>query len=438
MGLKRRIGLAAAFTLIALLYAGLLYVWNWYDIAVFSNWVIAFKELGLLKLYEAPRVFGVRFRNVYPPLAPIFYVANYELAEKMVYLISAILGMHQAPEYLVLPALKLLLYLAIGVVGYVLWRRLGAEAAVAWFLGAPTVAIAAAYNFDVFIALLILASLYAAYRGAIYASSILLALAVLIKPLPAVFYLPLLVIVYRLRGRGAAAKYLLAGVLTGAAILAPFLAIDARSTLYWMIGFHAERPPQGPSIMLFFRLLGTQPPHLLWLAAFTALTIPVVLLAYRRPSRSPERLGLLLVAMMAAYLAVGKVVNPQYYIWVYPLLLLAAIPSSTAAVIAYNIGCASTSLYYLLSFIAGMATGHVFIEDEERWYSTTYLLKSSLHPALRGKVAHLLHDKPFTEAAVILHNNWHIVAAVLAAINIAAMIIVYVEALRMYKRKHAA
>ncbi len=434
MGLKRVVGVAGAFALIVCLYGFLLYVWNWYDVSVFSNWVIAFKELGLLKLYEAPRVFGVRFRNVYPPLAPIFYVANYELAEKMVYLISVILGMHQAPEYLVLPILKILLYAVIGVVGYVLWRRAGVEAAIAWFLGAPTVVVAAAYNFDVIIALLILASLYAAYRGSVYASSILLALAVLVKPLPAIFYLPVAAVLYRLRGRGAAAKYLLAGAATGAAILAPFLAIDARSTLYWMIGFHAERPPQGPSILLLFRLAGIQPPHLLWLLCFAALSAPVLLYAYRRAPREPWSLGLLLVAMMAAYLAVGKVVNPQYYVWVYPLLILAAVPaSSTLTLLLYNMGCASTSLYYLLSFIAGMATGHVFIEDEERWYSTSYLLKSSIHPALQGRVAHLLHDKPFIHLADALYANWHAVAAALAIVNIACMLAVYVAALRMLK-----
>jgi uncharacterized membrane protein len=304
------------------------------------------------------------FRVEYPPLAlPVF-------------LLPALLSPANLPIGPYRVAFETLLlacgFLIIGCVVMAAWwlgasrRRLilvAAATAISPLLVGPLILA----RFDLFPALLTAAAIAAIAAERFRLGAILLALAIMAKVYPIVI-LPLLVIhVWRHAGRREAVICAVLSVATCGLVLLPFF-VESPSGVTWAISRVFERPLQveslTASVLFALRSLGVAQLQLVYsfssmnviggltsqLATAENVVLGVLLIAiwarYARSAATPNGLIIASAAAVAAFVAFGKVLSPQYLIWLIPLVVVLPGRAGIVAVAVLAVALALTSAYY--------------------------------------------------------------------------------------------
>jgi hypothetical protein len=206
-------------------------------------------------------------------------------------------------------------------------------------------------RYDAVPALLVVAALLALLRGRERLAFAALGLAVAVKVYPVVCLPIALVRVWRTKGRGAALRALGVAAGVAAAVFAYFAAVGLGGlgfSFWTQAKRHLQIESLGASLLLSADKLGLYESH--WIAGkpsstdlggrlpdvVASLTSLVALAAvagvvvlYRRGRESDERLVAATAAAVTAFVVFGKVLSPQYLIWLVPLVpLLGGAPAA--------------------------------------------------------------------------------------------------------------
>jgi hypothetical protein len=222
-------------------------------------------------------------------------------------------------------------------------------------------------RFDLWPALLVLTSLALLLRGRLRRGHAVLGLAIATKLFPAVL-LPLTV-AYAWRTRGRREALLCLGVVVGvcAVVVVPFAAL-APAGVWHSLTVQADRPLQieslGSSILLALHqaaglklawdtshgsqnLRGSAPDALAALSTAIEVIVLVVLsVAFARGPADRERLVRYSAAVLVAFVALGKVLSPQFMIWLLPVLPLVAGRRGAVAAAGLLVACILTQLWF--------------------------------------------------------------------------------------------
>jgi hypothetical protein len=223
-------------------------------------------------------------------------------------------------------------------------RRLPLAAAVALTsLGALALGPVVLSRFDLWPATLTIAALALLVYERRRSAFAVLGLAFAAKLFPALLLPPMLVYVWRRNGRRQAVVCGLCFIAVAAACYAPFLVLGPHGVWSSLAG-QASRPLQiesiGASILLAVHqvlgtsltmdvshgsnnLVGSVPDKLAAGAAVVQiLVILAIWIGFLRGPADPERLVRTCAACICAFIAFGKVLSPQYLVWLLPLVPL--------------------------------------------------------------------------------------------------------------------
>ena len=376
--------------------------WNWYDVRIFLNWVLAVRQLSIVKVYMAYNLLGPQYRAVYPPIPILIFIVTSSLTN---HLLAALNGLASdfaslARCYLMRLTLKLPLLISVVVTGYILKRVCKRSTAFFWFvLGVPTLITLATYQFDPLVSLLLLLSVLSLTKlNREYVSAVFLSLATLVKPLVAVFFLP---IALYLSKPTRVAKYLAIVALVCFAVSAPFLVMEPRAFIENVIGFHMNRPPQYvsfwniPVLLTYRNTIVEKTVDSLWLPIYIAILLAITWIASRIPRVFDERALLTsMIIVGIATLAFNKVVNPSYTLWIYPLVVLLAFEYGINWIaMRYNIlsvlACLWPAIYVA---VPAMANEPMYVEEVHRYISARNLLLNSLSPPINKSMEKILRS----------------------------------------------
>ena len=194
-----------------------------------------------------------------------------------------------------------------------------------------------------------------------------LGLAVAAKIFPAVVVPPALVYVWRRYGRRDAIACAVVFALVVAACFAPFVSVSPGG-VWDSLSRQADRPLQieslGSSFLLIAHQLGAWTVHLNLshgsqnqggsfaeaLAAIQSIlqaaVVLVIWIAFARGPATPERLVRYSAACVAAFVALGKVLSPQFLIWLLPLVPLVRGRRGLAASALLAVALVLTQLWF--------------------------------------------------------------------------------------------
>ena len=284
--------------------------------------------------------------------------------------------------------------LALSALGAPPGRLLAAAVAVGLFpLALGTVVLT---RFDLWPAALAAAALAALLAGRGRLALGVLALAVAAKIYPLVLLPPAIVFLWRRRGAREAAIGLGVFAAVLALVIAPFAAV-APEGLLDALGRQLGRPLQieslGASLLLAGKQLGLYEPTVVSThgsqnlagglpdALATAQTVlqAVVLLAVwalaARGPLTPLRLAAASAASVVAFVALGKVLSPQFLIWLVPLVPLVAGRAGVAALALLGAALVTTHLWFPRGYWDMVALG---------WQGWLVLARNLLLVALTG------------------------------------------------------
>ena len=402
----------------------------YYDYRIFTNWVYASRELGIHEIYCASRIFGPDYRVVYPPLAPTIFVASYTVYEKIANDVPLRLA-----SYIERLTVKAPLIASLVALWALAARRLGERRAY-WLvlLGPPLLTVIAVYNFDLYMVLLLALSIEALLAGFPAVAGLLLGLSVLSKQIAVLGAPMLLLAAYRIGGRHAALRLSL-GAASAIVLAIPFTIVSPYDLLNSVLGFHGERPPQGPSI--WYSMFVASGYHCspalcsLWLILFAVLYALALIGAAR--DRVIDPYGYVALAF-TAYLATGKVVNPVYLAWPYAFTVLS--PRQSRRLLALYLAAFSiVLLYYGLLFFGSASSGlPVYLPEEQRWMSPDevrfYIFNSlSTHPLLAALVARVLSLEPVRHLSHLILSSWVGVSLALSIAYTGLMVVTFLKLL---------
>ncbi len=209
-----------------------------------------------------------------------------------------------------------------------------------------------ANRFDLAVAFVVAAALLALVRGYPAVAAALLGLGFALKLTP-VLLLPLVLLVARRR--------LTAGIAFAVAAAVPFLPYLGAPHLARLFLYHAERPLQFESVLatpfLLAHVLGVA--HVQIATAYgsqmvvapgadlvarlsgplqvAALAFTHWVLLRRRVHLGPQQLALAALSVLLAFLVSGKVLSPQFLIWLLPLAALTAAPQPLVAALCLGV-----------------------------------------------------------------------------------------------------
>ncbi len=409
---------------------------NSYDYNVFRHWVIAATLLGILDVYEAQLLLGHVYRVVYPPLAPLLFVGSvYPLV-----LLKPNVFLLPYPQLDVRILAKAPIVFSVVAGYYVLETRAGERAAKLLVTNPILLLLLTSYFFDIPAAMAATASMLLVEYPLV--SGVLLAAATLLKQSFAVLLLPPILYYLRRGDRRGLAAFTLGFAATVAALMAPFLVANGLGTLlYSMLLFHMSRPPQGASIWTIFLVESGYNAEFamsvsrMWLFFFLALSA-LSLYATRRLTGTKEGVVLQAALLLTALLATSKVVNPQYTVWLLPLLaaLVAYGLGDERLIALFNIGAAMAILYPTLSAFAGAVLhAPVYIEEERRWLTPAEVEKLVIDsaPEIAPKLISFARSTPILYWLLsLVYHEWRIIEPLMSITYTASMLAIFYLLLR--------
>ncbi len=423
----------------------------YYDLKVFTSWSEAASKIGVFSIYKAPELLGYTYRTVYPPLAPLVFLASYSVAQEAARELVTATGSATTLGLLgVLVtgfAVRLLLKLPLIASALALWKlmveRFGRSVSGLILLGPPVLTVIAVYNFDLFMTLFLVAGVIEAGRGRVVRATLYTVIAALFKQ-PALVALPfILLYTYWAHGARRAVRAAIAAAAVAAAVVAPFAAGSGESFFKWVAGFHGDRPPQGPTLYTaFFTLAGYSLERTtVILKASTVLMaislLLVLVLWTRKKSTSFWDLVYAVAASLLGVLAFSKVVNPVYTLWAYPFIVaIAAKKGVLRPVAVYLAGSTAVYAWVLLLYLSALVLGKpVYLHEEEKWLQPQEF-QSILYASL-GPYSPLLDLLLFIGrssslvwyAASTIYYNWGWIELGLALLYTGSMLYLYLWAL---------
>jgi uncharacterized membrane protein len=228
-------------------------------------------------------------------------------------------------------------------------------------------------RFDLVLAALIAWMLWAVVTDRMTTAWVLLAVAVLVKLVPLAF-IPVLLIVHMRRHGGAdAARSALIGLAIVAVVVVP-LALLSPSGLWESVSYHLDRPLQlestGAAYLMSMRLLADTPlavdtsfgsqglqggaPDLMSLISTIVLVVLVLAIALtvlklvntQPPSADSAIFVAGIAATSIALLVAGKVLSPQFLVWIIPAAVLVKGRFGWAATIVAALSLLLTQAYF--------------------------------------------------------------------------------------------
>ncbi|GEM_PF-5426984 len=312
---------------VVITYALIIPLINSFDFEVFRKWIEAYLEGGLSGLYRASKIYGWTSRVVYPPLSPLLFIYSYIVSDSIADFIQELaisssyanlLLLLEIPRLVFIAVLKTPVVAAVVAYAYTVKKLLG-RGDLLVLLGPPTLIVIAAYDFDVFMMLFLLLSLYLLARSRYTASGILLVVSSLFKYV-SILLLPFYLVVGYREGRWRSSTMVVVGVASASTITLLLLYLTGalegfiESTLY-----HISRRPQGPVI---YSLVGIDKLGVLSYIPLVSTAIVSALVGFRAPPRG-EKIAYYMLACslsLLVFIATSPVVNPVYTYWYYVLL----------------------------------------------------------------------------------------------------------------------
>jgi len=289
--------------------------WNYYDVRYFVNyWYTYFTEGRIFEIYSAP----LTVKAAYPPLAIYLFVIPHFLATLVSNDPSIIMLIDKIP-----------LIVSFNIIYFLLRRRYGNPAGNLWLLNYMAYAVIAGYQFDPIAVLFLLLGFIYLTEEKYVASSIMIALSALVKQVLAVFYVFILVLLFRKRMYDTLVKSATSALLVVLAFSLPFIIKDPWSFILKVISFHGSRYPQYyslwaiPLYLNWYNIVAL-PSWLAWawMPLFTASLVVVFALFYNNASLDTDHLLRYFVITSLLLLILNKVGNSNYYIWASPFLAI--------------------------------------------------------------------------------------------------------------------
>lgn len=388
-------------------------MWNYYDISIFENWVRVSKYIGLYKIYEVPLSLGnISYRVVYPPIPPLIYIGTHWLVDVVVNAITSVSrsvpsigqALLAATDHFVRGVVKLPLLIFTVALAVLLWRKFGSEASYWVVIGVPTLVTLANYQFDPLVAFFLYLAIIGidVPRVGLYLSSISVALVVLTKPLAAISLLPLVYYIYRKMGARSLVRYIAVALAVALAFVFPFFLANPYAFLYNVVLFHGTRAPQYVSIWNAFVLLSGRNPEVVRIV--NVVWLPVMLIAIGGTFLSLKKkldivdrdhVILMTLILMSLVLVLNKVVNPNYLLWAYPLIIHLAFSRNLklrGTLVAYNIAAALAALWGgLYMLIPALVNDVVVIEETGEILPARDFIYKSLDTPLNETMQNLIN-----------------------------------------------
>jgi len=318
--------------------------WNYYDVRYFVNyWYTYFTEGRIFEIYSAPLTVKV----AYPPLAIYLFVIPHFLATLISSNLSVIMLIDKIP-----------LIASFNVIYFLLRRRYGNSAGNLWLLNFMVYATIAGYQFDLVAVLFLLLGFIYLTEEKYVASSIMIALSALVKQILAVFYVFVLVLLFRKRMYNTLVKSVASAFSVFLAFSLPFIIKDPWSFILKVILFHGSRYPQYYSLWaiplyLNWYNIAVLPSWLswAWMPLFAVSISVVFAFFYNNASPNIDHLLRYFVIISLLLLILNKVGNTNYYLWASPFLAIYL--SRNLQKISGRI----ISLYILIPLLIGLLAG---------------------------------------------------------------------------------
>ena len=413
-------------------------VWNYYDVTIFTNWVKIYNEIGLLNLYTMYR-YNESYRVVYFPLAPLTFIAFYNLGETTVETLVNTTGINTSSTQLEVITTTLLriisklpLILSVYLTAYILYRKEGSEVTRWWFYSIPLIIAVATYQFDPVMILFLLAGSYWIAEKKWFKAGIAWGLGTAIK------YVPIILIPIAFMAsekKKDFTKFIITFIGVVLLVTLPFLLIDPEGFYMNVFEFHSDRPPQYLSIFNIPVLLSNRDPvitHMvtqIWPYLFATIYVITLLLIKPKPG-DKDSIFISILALLLVFTIFNKVINPNYLLWSYPYIIYVLIRRKKKLGLRLLVLASIMAMLWpgLYLYVPAILNKPAYIEEEMRYYNARLLVEKSFQGSGRIFLQLLFiigsYLKPFF---TLIYNNMNILGA--------SMILIYFSSL-MYIAVH--
>ena len=351
------------------------YTWNYYDIAVFMDWVRIAITTSPLCIY----IYAVKCG--YMPLAPLTFIA-FAIASYNVLMLIYNLVPPEVQLYIFRLMIKLPLFISIYLVGYILHKREGWKIAREWLIGIPVFIIISTYQFDPLMVLTLLLGAYALIDRKYKLAGVYWALSTAIKYIPAIL-IP--IIAKDLKRKGKLKEFFVPYLIVLATITLPFMIMDPTAFIKNALGFHMFRPPQMLSIFNVPYLISRFDPivgiTLAQIWAPIVITIYAIMIKYLDvDTLSKDELFKALFIVIGVFLLVNKVVNPGYIMWVYPFLIywLNKLNNKKLKMLVLASILIAITVISLRYYVCAELGKPIYIEEDMAWYDSKSFVEKSV------------------------------------------------------------
>ena len=411
-------------------------MWNWYDISIFENWVRVSKYASLYKIYEIPLSLGnISYRVVYPPIPPLIYIGTHWLVDAFISALNSVsksmpsVGqtLLMVADHLVRGAMKLPLLIFTVALAILLWKKFGSEAFYWVVIGVPTLVTLANYQFDPLVAFFLYLAIIVLEvpRVGIYLSSISTALVVLTKPLAAVSLVPLIYYMYRKTKIRGLVQYITVASIVVLLLVLPFFLANPYAFIYNVVLFHSGRAPQYVSLWNIFVLLSGRNSEVIrlinavWLPVMLAVIVGAFLLLKKRIKiDNKDEVILATLILLSLVLVFNKVVNPNYLLWAYPLIVHLAFSyrlKLRSTLLTYNVAAVLATLWGgLYMLIPALVNNVVVIEETGELLPARTFIYKSLDTPINETVQNLISlGEKYYSYVKLVESYTNVIGAVL-------------------------
>ncbi|MEM1758680.1 MAG: hypothetical protein QXJ65_04765 [Acidilobaceae archaeon] len=216
--------------------------------------------------------------------------------------------------------IKMPFILADILIVYIL-GRVNRRLALVYALSSYSILISAIWGmFESIIALALILAIILVYRGKFTLAGLVYGFS-LIKLYTMLTFPPIFIYLYKRSGFKSIVEFM-SGLIISQIPSIAYLILSPREFIYSIIVFHALRPPSGLTPLRALNLLEDLYLSSIILSIYTLASILIYSLILYYISRSKLGLSIIISIILLYFLTFSKVVHEQYYLSLYPLLLL--------------------------------------------------------------------------------------------------------------------